>query len=132
MAAWQFDLYIVSPEAPPPNVSEAGWEPPLLPLPLVYDIQQELAHYMGPPWLMLEDWFVFGPENGNRIDLLFEDDVGAAVSIRCDVREEAPQFLVLVADLTRFHGCRFFSPLTREFIEPDLELVLDVIRKSQA
>lgn len=59
--------------------------------------------------LMLQDWLVFGPENGNRIDILFEGGVGAEVSVRCDVREEAPQFLVLVSDLVRFHGCRFFS-----------------------
>jgi hypothetical protein len=95
-------------------------------------MQEELAHYMGPPWLMMGDWLVFGPENGNRIDILFEDDVGAEVSVRCDVREEAPQFLVLISDLVRFQGYRFFSPSTREFIEPELELILEAIRRSQA
>jgi hypothetical protein len=132
MAAWQFDLYIVLSDAQPPLVSDEGWEPPPLPMHLVYSFQEELAHYLGPPWQMLNNWLVFGPENGNRIDILFESDEGAFVSVRCDVREEAPQFLVLVADLSRFHGCQFFSPNTREFIEPDLELVLDAIRKSQA
>lgn len=131
MAVWQFDLYIVDYDTPAPLQTGEGWQPQPLPLSLVHKVQEELAHYMGPPWLMLKDWLVFGPENGNRIDILFENDVSAEVSVRCDVREEAPQFLVLVSDLVRFHGCRFFSPLTREFIAPELELVLEAIRRSQ-
>jgi hypothetical protein len=119
-------------DAPAPRQTSEGWQPPPLPLSLVHKMQEELAHYMGPPWLMMGDWLVFGPENGNRIDILFEDDVGAEVSVRCDVREEAPQFLVLISDLVRFQGYRFFSPSTREFIEPELELILEAIRRSQA
>lgn len=130
MAARQFDLDIVQMGGGDPVHAGDQQEQTQLPLSLVYNIQEELAHFLGVPWMMLEDWLVFGPENGNRIDLLFEFDAGS-VTVRCDVRQEAPQFLTLVCDLTRFHGCRFFSPLRDEHIEPDLELVLDAIRKSQ-
>jgi len=129
MAAWQFDFYIVDSE--PQEKGLGTGDSPLLPLALVYDVQEELAHYMGPPWMMLMDWLVFGAENGNRIDILFQTESTASIAVRCDIREEAPQFLTLVSDLTRFHGYRFFSPLTREFIEPDLEILLNAIRGSQ-
>lgn len=131
MAAWQFDLYIVS-ESQVIAARDKEPGPPQLPLPLVYDFQAELAHYLGPPWRMLNDWLVFGPENGNRVDIVFESDTNASVSVRCDVREEAPQFLVLVSDLARFHGCLFFDPASGEIIEPDLELLLEIIRRSQS
>lgn len=131
MATWQFDLNIVHLDEQTLCMGREAIDSTLLPLDLVYNIQEELVHYMGTPWLMLNDWLVFGPENGNRIDVLFENNDGAAVSVRCDVREEAPQFLVLMSDLTRFHGCRFFSPSTQQVIEPDLEMVLNAIRKSQ-
>lgn len=130
MAAWQFDLFVVYSDAGSPGLPSEGWEPSPLPLHLAYSFQKELAYYMGPPWQMLENWLVFGPENGARIDILFELDKGASVSFRCDVRDEAPQFLVLIVDICRFHGCQFFSPNTREFIRPDLELVLDAIRRN--
>lgn len=132
MARWQFDLYLVEYDAQALRQTREGRRPPLLPISLAYMVQEELAHYLGPPWQMLNDWLVFGPENGNRIDFLFDADLGVEVYVRCDVRQEAPQFLALVADLTRFHGCRFFSPLTNTFIEPDLEQVTDAIRTSQA
>jgi len=132
MARWQFDLYLVEYDAQAPRQTREGLQPPLLPLSLAYMVQEELAHYLGPPWQMMDDWLVFGPENGNRIDFLFDADLGVEAYVRCDVRQEAPQFLALVADLTRFHGCRFFSPLTNKFIEPDLEEITDAIRKSQA
>lgn len=131
MAVWQFDLYVIHSRGQMPQPSDGKCMAPSLPLGVVYDFQEELAHYLGPPWLMLKDWLVFGPEKGNRIDVVFENETHASVSVRCDVREEAPQFLVLITNLTHFHGCEFFSPLTREFIKPDLELVVDAIRRTQ-
>lgn len=70
---------------------------------------------------MLPDWLVFGPENGNRIDVNFENEDSGSVFVSCDVRQEAPQFLVLVCNLACTHGCQFFSPQKRQLIEPSLE-----------
>lgn len=121
MAAWQFDLYFILRGEQPPNLAAEGWDSPPLPLSLVYEVQAELAHYLGPPWFMLQDWLVFGPENGNRIDVLFETDDTGSIFVRCDVRQEAPQFLVLVCNLAYAHSCVLFSPQSRQLIEPSLE-----------
>lgn len=131
MAIWQLDIYIVDLIVASIDTNRKSWGEPVLPLSLVHDFQEELVHYLGNPWLMARNWLVFGPKNGNGIDIVFGNDVHASVSVRCDLREEAPQFLVLVCDLARFHGCRFFNSIDGEFIEPDLELLLEAIRKSQ-
>jgi hypothetical protein len=128
MAVWQFDMYFIARGMQAPDLNAEGWETPALPLPLVYDVQKDLAHCLGPPWLMLPDWLVFGPEKGNRVDVLFENEAEGSIFVRCDVREKAPQFLVLVSDLAQSHECRFFSPQSREFIEPSLETVLSAIK----
>ncbi len=130
MAAWQFDLYFIARDASAPNIDAEDWDAPPLPLSLVYDVQIELANYLGPPWLMLSDWLVFGPEKGNRIDIIFESEIDATVFVRCDVRDEAPQFLVLVSKLAHAHGCRFFSPQSRELLQPNLEVLESTIRRS--
>lgn len=108
MAAWQFDLYFIARDTSAPNMDAEGWDAPPLPLGLVYDVQTELTNYLGSPWMMLPHWLVFGPERGNRVDILFENEIEASVFVRCDVRDEAPQFLVLVSNLAHIHGCRFF------------------------
>ena len=96
MAVWQFDLYFIARDASAPNMDAEGWDAPPLPLSIVYDVQTELANYLGPPWMMLPDWLVFGPERGNRVDTLFENEVEASVFVRCDVRDEAPQLKLQV------------------------------------
>ncbi len=132
MAVWQFDLYFIRNDESPPDTTAEDWDMPPLPRELVSGIQETLAHYFGPPWFMLEDWLVFGPENGNRIDVGFDDEAGASVFVRCDKRIEAPQFLVLVADLAKSHECRFFCPETKELIDPDLHRLSNAMAQSQA
>lgn len=95
MAAWQFDVYLTARGAPVPDLDAEYWETPSLPVATVYEMQEELVHYLGPPWLMLPNWLVFGPENGNRIDIVFETDDSGSKFVRCDLRQEAPQFLVV-------------------------------------
>jgi hypothetical protein len=120
MAAWQFDVYLIARGASVPDSDAEYWETPALPLTVVRDIQDELAHYLGPPWLMLPEWLVFGPENGNRIDLVFETEDSGSIFVRCDLRQEAPQFFVLVCNLAHGHGCQLFNPQNRECIEPTI------------
>lgn len=127
MAVWQFDLYFIPRSAEAPNLDAEALDAPALPLPVVYEVQIELAHYMGPPWSMLPDWLVFGPENGNRIDVNFDSEDTASIFVRCDIRQEAPQFLVLVCNLAHTYGCRFFSPQSRQLIEPSLDALYSVL-----
>jgi len=128
MAVWQFDLYFAPYDSTLPDTSTPGWEP-VLPNKTVYALQEDMAHYFGPPWFMLGDWIVFGPENGNRVDLLFEEKSEASIGIRIDTRNEAPQFLVLITDLARLHNCKLFSASLAEFIEPDSHHVLNAISR---
>lgn len=130
MAVWQFDLYLIPVNMRAPDTSKEGWGMPALSQKQALAVQETLAHYFGPPWLMLEDWLVFGPENGNRVDIEF-DDVGSSVFVRCDVRIEAPQFLVLVAELARSNECRFFSPATTELIEPEWHQILHATARAR-
>jgi hypothetical protein len=123
MAAWQFDVYLIARGASVPDLDAEYWETPALPLTVVREIQEELAHYLGPPWLMLPDWLVFGTENGNRIDVMFETEDYSSIFVRCDLRQEAPQFLVLVCNFAHGHGCDLFNPQNRSRIEPALEVL---------
>ena len=125
MAAWQFDLYFVARGAPCSDLESSREGVPTLPLSTVYSMQNDLAFYLGPPWLMLSDWLVFGPENGNRVDVCFESETAASMFVRCDVREEAPQFLVLFSKIAQLHGCLFFNPQSGRLIEPTLEALSD-------
>ena len=124
MAIWQFDLCFVPVGASGPTISEDGWEAPPLPPSAAYGVQEDLAHYFGSPWFMLNDWIVFGPENGNRVDLLFESDGSAGIYVRCDTRDDAPQFLVLISDLARIYNSNFYIPSTKELIAADRWQVL--------
>jgi len=71
MALWQFDLYFIPIGACLPDTTGEEWDEPGLALSQVRTVQEALAYYFGPPWVMLNDWLVFGPENGNRVDVSF-------------------------------------------------------------
>lgn len=130
MAAWQLDLHFLPRGNSVPDLTSVGWEP-ILPKNMAYTLQGDLAHYLGSPWLMLDDWLVFGPENGNRVDVLFEPNGDSNLSVRVDVRNDSPQFLVLVTDLARMHGCVLYSPDCREIVEPELPHVLSAIARKE-
>ena len=58
---------------------------------------------------MLEDWLVYGSENGNRFDLLLNEDGTAEVSARIDARSEANQFVAELCELSSLLDCGLFS-----------------------
>lgn len=125
MAVWQFDLYLIPPGSTAPDTSIPDWEP-VLPAHITYALQEDFVHYLGRPWLMLPDWIVFDPENGNRIDFNFVDAGDAIVQVRLDTRNEAPQFVVLIADLAKLHDCVFFAE-SGEFIQADRDQLMDAL-----
>lgn len=126
MAIWQFDLYFIPRGSAAPDTSVPDWEP-VLPANVVYALQEDLAHYLGRPWLMLPNWLVFGPENGNRLDFNFIDTGAAIVQVRLDTRNEAPQFVVLITDLAKLHGCVLYSADNGEFIQADRDRINEAI-----
>jgi len=121
MAIWQFDLYFIHIGSTQPDIRGEEWEAPVISHALARSVQEVLAHYFGLPWLMLDDWLVFGPEDGNRVDLLFDDDhAGVSIFVRCDLRDDAPQFFQLVAELARQVDCEFFCSDNAQLISADL------------
>jgi hypothetical protein len=48
---------------------------------------------------MLEDWFVYGPEDGSRVDLLLNSDGSGEISARIDARHEATEFTTSLCEL---------------------------------
>ena len=126
MAVWQFDLYFIPRGSAAPDTSLPDWEP-VLPAPVTYALQEDFVHYLGCPWFMLSDWLVFGPENGNRIDFNFVGTGDAIVQVRLDTRNEAPQFVVLIADLAKLHGCVLFNAESGEFVQADRDRLVDAL-----
>lgn len=119
MAIWQVDFHLVRASDDLPALPSDGWIPPLLPAPLVARARDQLSAYLGPPWTMAEDWVVFGPENGSRIDVAYEPHGMASVVIRFDVRNDGVQFPLLVCKMAKTLGCLLFSPDTGLIAEPD-------------
>ena len=126
MAVWQFDLHVIPRDSAAPDTSIPDWEP-VLRARTPYALQEDFGHYLGRPWLMLNDGIVFGPENGNRVDFNFFDTGDAIVQVRLDTRNEAPQFVVLIADLAKLHECALFNAESGEFVQADRGLLMDAL-----
>lgn len=119
MAIWQVDFHLIHAASRPPDTTHDGWAPPLLTAAQVTRAQELLIEYLGPPWLMVKDWLVYGPENGSRIDVVFEPLGTASVVFRFDARNDDVQLPSLACKLAKTLGCHFFSPDISGLIEPD-------------
>lgn len=119
MALWQVDLHVIDVMDALPNTTGDGWLPPLLSAAKIVHAQQILSEYFGAPWTMADDWFVFGPENGSRVDVIFDSANAASIVARFDLRNEAAQFPALVCRLAQELRCLFFSADLCCLIEPN-------------
>lgn len=119
MAVWQNDLYLISGVENLPDISVDGWLPPVLDGSRVLLAQRMVCGYFGPSWPVAEDWFVFGPENGNRIDVIFSTASTATIVARFDRRNDSVQFQGLVCRLAAELGSLLFSPDLNAIIQPD-------------
>ena len=73
MAIWQYDLFVVGEGRALPLSMDGGWDLPELPAASTLSAQRTFVGSMGNPWLMMDDWVVFGSENSTRIDLMFNE-----------------------------------------------------------
>lgn len=119
MAVWQNDLYLISGVENLPDISLDGWLPPVLDGSRVLLAQRMVSGYFGPSWPVAEDWFVFGPENGNRIDVIVSNASTATIVARFDRRNDSVQFQGLVCRLAAELGSLLFSPDLNAIIQPD-------------
>ncbi|HWW73696.1 MAG TPA: hypothetical protein VN089_27465 [Duganella sp.] len=119
MAVWQNDLYLISGVENLPDITLDGWLPPVLDPNRVLRAQQMLSGYFGPSWPVADDWLVFGPENGNRLDLIFPHASAATIVARFDRRNDSVQFHGLVCRMANELACLLFSPDLNAIIQPD-------------
>lgn len=119
MAKWQIGMYFFAEDGNLPDVSEDGWQPPALVGIQIITAHDVLSRYFGGPWNIAENWYVFGPECGNRVDVIFEAPSRAAIVMRFDARNDSAQFLELGCRLARDLGCQLFSPELNAVIQPD-------------
>lgn len=119
LAAWQATIYLIASGATWPDISQDGWQPPQLSGRKLLAAHEMVASYLGSPWEIADNWFVFGPEAGSRIDVIFASGSIATIAIRFDVRNASLQFQELVCRLARELGCELFSAELNAVIQPD-------------
>lgn len=132
MAAWQFDLFLMPEGAAIPLDTEYGLEIPGLPLGDVRHIQENLIACFGPPWLMLEDWIVFGDEKGTRVDLIFDETEMVEIKARLDVSLNNDQMLDALCAIAKQLGWCYFDVQGRQFIKPEKQALLQAMSSSRA
>jgi hypothetical protein len=132
VANWQFDLYLIPRDAPVPIASEDGLDISGIPAKFGLYIQENLVPIFGHPWLMLENWIVYGIESGTRVDLHFDHTDSVEIKVRLDARRNNDAVIDTICSLALHLNCRYFDPQEKKFIEPIRELVLQSINSSRA
>jgi hypothetical protein len=132
MATWQFDLHLMSQGEPPPTVSYDGLDIPGIPAKSALRVQEIVVAFLGKPWLMMDDWMVFGAETGTRVDLLFDDTDFVEVLVRLDAGVNNAAFLGAICALALELDCCYFDGQGRQFIEPQREHLVQALASSRA
>lgn len=74
---------------------------------------------------------MFGPADGNRIDLAFDEDA-CELDVRVDARTDAEGFISTACVLMTQLGCTFYCAELDEFVPADVGAVKDAIQRSDA
>jgi hypothetical protein len=131
MAIWQYDLFLVGEEDALPFLTDDSWELAQLPAASTLSAQRTLVGSLGFPWLMMDDWVVFGSEESTRVDLLFDGPDNVEIRIRLDASAtDDAEFLAVCAFAGELRG-RFFDPTTRTLIQPERNLVASALARSR-
>ncbi|MGM9485882.1 hypothetical protein [Ideonella sp. YS5] len=132
MAIWQFDLAFYPRGGPEPWRVDDGHEVPPLQEGQAAKVQAWLLRHFGEPSLLLEGWLIFGMDQGNRIDLVFNEDRTANLSARIDARSNYESFVSALCELGRFCNCVLFSAEFWATIEPATTEVHSALHHSRA
>ncbi|HEX9173691.1 MAG TPA: hypothetical protein VF861_13605 [Telluria sp.] len=131
MAVWQYDLFIVVEGHALPLLTDDGWELPQLPAVSTLNAQGTLASSMGYPWLMMDDWVVFGNEESTRIDLMFDEADEVEIRIRLSASATETD-LDAVCGFARGLRSKLFDPTTGALLQPDRSSVAYALATSPA
>ncbi|WP_439467134.1 hypothetical protein [Roseateles sp. NT4] len=121
MAAWQFEVTAVF-----------GHGGQALPPPVCRRAQTVLAESFEPPWQMLKGWSVYGSKNGNRIDLIIDEDGTGELSARIDARSDADSFLTRWLILMMELNCSQYAPELNRAFPADMVSLKDALQSSSA
>lgn len=105
---------------------------PGVPARLALYAQENLVNSLGHPWLMLEDWIVYGVENGTRVDFYFDDPDNVGIKVRLDARESNGSVAEALCAIARHIDCKYFDAQAKQFIDPLPEAILQAVAASRA
>ena len=119
MAIWQHDLFFIGDGDARPLLRGDGWDIPTLAAASTLRAQLALIGSMGYPWLMMDDWVVFGSEEGTRVDLIFDELNEVEITVRLDASATETELDAVCAFANKLGG-RLFDPTTGAFLQPDV------------
>ncbi|MCS0630325.1 hypothetical protein NX786_13365 [Telluria mixta] len=131
MAVWQYDLFVVGEGKTLLLSMDGGWDLPQFPTASTLSAQRTLVGSLDDPWLMGDDWVVFGSENSTRIDFIFNeaDEVEIRVRLNASASEaDLNAVCTFVCELSS----RLFDPATGTVLQPDCSSVATALAKSPA
>ncbi|MEX5747673.1 hypothetical protein [Massilia sp. X63] len=131
MAVWQYDLFLVGEGSTLPLLKDDGWELAQLPAASTLKAQDALTGSMGDPWLMMDDWVVFGNEESTRIDLMFNEADEVEIRIRLGASATEAD-LDAVCHFTRELRGKLFDPATGGLFQADRSSLASALASSHA
>ena len=131
MATWQFDLFAIPSSASLPTLGGYGWDIPPLQASSAGAVDGKLRSWLGAPRVLFEPALTFGHENGNRVDLL-SDQQGVELHIRLDARKPDPVFAGALCSVLRSADCILFAPESGTTVSAESEAILVALAGSQA
>lgn len=122
MAVWQFDLdFINDDDSRRLSASKTQL------------ITAELTRRVGRSHRMLGGWDYFGTKDGNRLDVVIDDDGTSEVQARLDARSAGTdEFLAHVCEVAAASQCLFFSNEFGVSLDPDAREIKALLQQSQA
>lgn len=131
MAVWQYDLFLVGKGNALPLLMDDGWEFPQLPAASTLNAQATLTDSMGHPWLMMNDWVVFGNEESTRIDLMFNEADEVEIRVRLSASASAADLDAVCGFACELHS-KLFDPTTGALLQADRSSVASALATSRA
>jgi hypothetical protein len=132
MAIWQFDLALFPRDGAMPRKTDDGHEIPSVHSSKIGPARLWLEAHFGAPAVVLEDWFLYGLESGNRIDVLVNEDGSAELSARIDANRNPQQFIKTLLDFSQLVECGLFSAEYWKQIDTTPEAIHLALEQSRA
>ena len=140
MATWQFDLHLLPKErlmelvgTHPVSISrelldETRWwdgkvDPELL--------DADLASFLRKSKSWHPEIAVWGEEDGNRIDVIYENNNVVEIFVRIDLRQLDRGFVIALVRLAKKYDCVFVTS-TMRVLEPTLNNLIKAMEESDA